>query len=61
MEIVTLALGGLLTIGGAGALVVAFRLGQEDRPDAERLWFRAAVGALALGSVSFLATVLLTG
>lgn len=61
MAYVTLALGGVLTIGGAGALVVAFRHGQAGRKDAERTWFRLAVGALALGSVGFLATVVLAG
>lgn len=61
MEIVTLALGGLLTIGGAGALVVAAKHARSGERDAERRWFRGAVGALALGSAAFLATVLLTG
>lgn len=54
-----LALGGLLTIGGAGALVVAFRHGQAERRDDERRWFRLAVAGLALGSLAFLATVAL--
>lgn len=55
-----LVLGGLLTIGGAGALVVAFRHGQAQRRDDERRWFRLAVAGLALGSLAFLATVALT-
>lgn len=61
MDLATLVLGGLATIGGAGALVVAFRHGQAGRRDDERRWFRAAVAALALGSASFLVTVLLAG
>ncbi len=60
MDVVALALGGLLTIGGAGALVVAFRHGQAGRTDDERRWFRVAVAGLALGSVAFLVTVTLT-
>ena len=59
VDFVTLALGGLLTIGGAGALVIAFRHGQAGRTDAEQRWFRVAVAGLALGSAAFLATVLL--
>lgn len=59
VDVVMLALGGILTIGGAGALVVAFRHGQADRRGAERVWFRLAVAGLALGSAAFLATVLL--
>ena len=59
MEIVTLVLGGLLTIGGAGALVVAFRHGQAGRTADERRWFRLAVAGLGLGSVAFLVTVTL--
>lgn len=55
-----LALGGLLTIGGAAALVVAFRHGQAGRTDDERRWFRLAVAGLALGSLAFLVTVSLT-
>ncbi len=54
-----MTLGGLLTVGGAGALVVAFRHGQAGRPDAERTWFRSAVAALALGSLAFFVTVTL--
>lgn len=59
MEIVTLVLGGLLTIGGAAALVVAFRHGQAERRDDERRWFRLAVVGLGLGSLAFLVTVTL--
>jgi hypothetical protein len=51
--------GAILTIGGAGALVVAFRHGQFGRRADERRWFTAAVVALALGSLAFLATVVL--
>jgi len=57
VEIVTLVIGGVLTIGGAGALVVAFRHGEAGRTEDERRWFRAAVGALAVGSLAFLVTV----
>ena len=60
MHLVALASGGLLTIGGAAALVVAFRHGQAGRRDDERTWFRAAVVGLALGSLAFLVTVTLT-
>ncbi len=60
MDVVALALGGLLTVVGATALVVAFRHGQAGRPDDERRWFRLAVAALALGSLGFLLTVMLT-
>lgn len=56
-----LALGALLTLGGAAALVVGFRQGQVGRTDAERRTFRAAVAGLALGSlVLLLGTVLQT-
>ena len=60
MDVVALALGGLLTIAGAAALVVAFRHGQAGRPEDERRWFRLAVAGLALGSLAFLVTVTLT-
>lgn len=56
-----LALGGVLTVVGALLLVRAFRLGQGEDRDAERATFRLAVGALALGSLLFLATVVLSG
>lgn len=59
MDLVALAPGGLLTLGGAGALVVAFRHGQAGRRAEERRWFRGAVGALVLGSAAFLVTALL--
>lgn len=59
MELLTLALGAVLTVGGAAALVVAFRHGQAGRRADERRWFLAAVAALALGSLGFLATVIL--
>lgn len=55
-----LALGAVLTLGGAGLLVVAFRHGQAGRADAERRSFRLAVAGLALGSLAFLAIVVLT-
>jgi hypothetical protein len=60
VEILTLVLGGLLTIGGAGGLVVAFRRGQAQDRAGESRWFRAAVVALALGSAAFLVTVTLS-
>ena len=56
-----LALGALLTIGGAAGLVVALRHGYAGRRDAERLTFRLAVAGLAVGSLVFLATVVLAG
>lgn len=57
MTYVTLALGAVGTIGGAAALVVAFRHSQAGRRAAERRWFTVAVVALAVGSLAFLATV----
>lgn len=54
-----LALGAVLTIGGAAGLVVAFRHGQAGRRDVERRTFRLAVVGLAIGSLVFLATVVL--
>jgi len=56
---VALALGAVLTIGGAGALVVAFRHGRAGQRADERRWFVGSVVALALGSLGFLAAVLL--
>lgn len=61
MPILTLALGGLLTLAGAWALVTAFRHGQQGRREEERRWFRAAVAGLAAGSALFLVTVVLAG
>lgn len=58
---VAVALGGLLTIGGAALLVVAFRHGQAGRAADERRVFRLAVAALAVGSLGFLASALLGG
>lgn len=55
-----LALGGVLTIGGAALLVLAFRRGQDGDRDAERRLFRYSVAALAAGSLCFLVTVLVT-
>ncbi|WP_182111436.1 MULTISPECIES: hypothetical protein [unclassified Actinotalea] len=60
MQPVFLALGGVLTLTGAFLLVRAFRLGQADDQAGERATFRLAVGALALGSLLFLATAVLT-
>jgi hypothetical protein len=54
-----LVLGALLTIGGAGLLVLAFRQGQAGRAEDERRTFRLAVGALATGSLFFLVTTVL--
>lgn len=59
MAVLTLAVGAVLTVAGAAALVVAFRHGQADRREQERRWFASAVVGLALGSLGFLATVLL--
>ena len=58
---VVLVLGALLTLTGAGLLVVAFRQGQSQRPDAERRTFRLAVVGLAAGSLLFLVTMTLSG
>lgn len=60
MAPVLLALGAVLTLGGAALLVVAFRHGQAGRLDAERRTFRLAVAGLAAGSLLFLATVALS-
>ena len=57
MRYATLALGAVGTIGGAAALVVAFRHAQAGRRADERRWFTVAVVALAVGSLAFLATV----
>lgn len=59
VAVLLLALGGVLTIGGAWLLVVAFRHGQAGRRDAERRTLGAAVASLAAGSLLFLATVAL--
>lgn len=60
MEIFTLVLGGALTLTGAALLVTGFRHGQAGRIDDERRTFRFAVGGLAVGSLMFLATVMLS-
>lgn len=54
---ITLALGGAASIAGAIYLVVAFRDGQAGRVDAERIRFRIATAALAVGALLFLVTV----
>ncbi|HWS58782.1 MAG TPA: hypothetical protein VN257_09600 [Actinotalea sp.] len=54
-----LALGGVATLGGAVLLVLAFREGQRDDVDGERRLFRAAVAALAAGSLLLLATMVI--
>jgi hypothetical protein len=59
VPVVTLVLGAVLTVAGAGALVIAFRHGQAGQHTDERRWFIGAVVALALGSLGFLATVVL--
>lgn len=60
VQVVTLVLGGALTIVGSLLLVTAFRHGQSQRRDLERRDFRRAVAALALGSILFFVTVALT-
>lgn len=60
MQILTLVLGAVLTLGGALLLVVAFRHGRDGRPDDEHRTFRYAVGGLAVGSLMFLATAMLS-
>jgi hypothetical protein len=61
VQTVALVLGALLTLTGAGLLVLAFRQGQAGRPDDERRTFRLAVVGLATGSVLFLVTMMLSG
>lgn len=46
----------MATLAGAVGLVVAYRHGQAGERDRERRLFRLAVGALAVGSLLFLAT-----
>lgn len=60
LQLLLLALGGVLTIGGATLLVLAFRRGQTGDQDTERRLFRYSVAALATGSLCFLVTVLVT-
>ena len=60
MDVVTLVLGAVLSLAGAAALVIAFRHGQAGRRTQERRLFPLAVAALALGSLCFLATVMLS-
>lgn len=57
---VTLVLGGAASIAGAIYLVAAFRAGQAGEVGVERVRFRVATAALALGALLFLATVALT-
>lgn len=59
MDAVTLALGAVLTIAGAGLLVIAFRHGQAGRVRDERRTFRLAVAGLAAGSLLFLVTTVM--
>jgi hypothetical protein len=54
-----LVLGAVLTLAGAGLLVVAYRQGQAGRIDDERRTFRLAVASLAVGSLFFLVTTVL--
>lgn len=56
-----LVLGGVGTLGGAAALVLAFRAGQAGERDRERTLFRWAVAGLAAGSLLFLATMIAGG
>ncbi len=53
-----LGIGAIGTIGGAWMLVTAFRGGQQGDKARERSLFRWAVGALALGSLSFLVAMI---
>lgn len=58
---ILVALGGVGTIGGALCLVAAFRRGQEgDRAGEQRL-FRAAIAAMAAGSLLFVAALVTGG
>lgn len=56
----TLALGGAASIAGAVYLVAAYREGRAGRADSERVKFRIATAALAVGALGFLTTVMLT-
>lgn len=51
------AVGAVGTVGGAAALVLAFRRGQTGDRAGERRLFRGAVVGLALGSLAFLAAM----
>ena len=53
-----IALGAIGTLGGAWTLVLAFRTGQGGDEPRERMLFRRAVVALALGSASFLGAMI---
>lgn len=58
---ILVALGGVGTIGGALCFVAAFRRGQEgDRAGEQRL-FRAAIAAMAAGSLLFVAALVTSG
>jgi uncharacterized membrane protein len=59
--VVTVGVGGALTLAGAALLVVALRHGQSGRGTQERRAFRLSVAAIAVGSLLFLATIVLTG
>lgn len=59
VDAVALALGAVLTIAGAGLLVLAFRQGQAGRVQEERRTFRLAVAGLAAGSLMFLVTTVM--
>lgn len=55
-----LILGGVATLAGAAALVLAHQHGLAGRRDRERVVFRLAVAGLAVGSLLFLAHVTTT-
>ena len=55
------ALGAVGTLAGAVLLVLGFRQGQEGDAAGERVRFRAAVAALALGSLALLGAVVSGG
>jgi hypothetical protein len=55
------ALGAVGTLGGASALVMAFRRGQGGDRAAEQRLFRAAVLGLAVGSLAFLGAMVTAG
>lgn len=58
---ILVALGGVGTIGGALCFVAAFRRGQVDDRAGEQRLFRAAIAAMGVGSLLFVAALVAGG